>query len=566
MQKKRVDTRFQLPTARSISALLNDVSLAVNRHQIALMGRRKHRVYHVRKVFPLQPPAYSLPASTFAPHLTCPTPANHDDSIKPSTSLNLVSLARKSTGTPLGDRRLKGTGQRRNLQRIVTLLASVNWGVTLLGYLVLKSLHGDLHVDPAVVDGLKGTAWCLSMLQTTLVVYYWKYCLLSLEVLREVTQPQASPQPTLLHSPLALATCTAECLLHLCVFLPAATFTLELEIFGKDNGLSLDELSFLLVLIRNYHSLRLIYWYLPASTMHTYIIVDLVGVTHSFSFVLRCFLAEHGPPLVLAAYGTMVLIPGLFEYILEHDANASRLGDVWNNFWVVFYTQTTIGYGDGHPVTFFGQVMILVSAIFGYFTLGLLNSISTNRATLSLKECSYYSEMRYSYEKQGHLPEAIVLIQRWWRFMMMRMRKKQQICIILPYFAQLHVYRNTLVSCMRVKDSRFERQISAFESAVKPHLRSLQEYLSPIRDNRALIIDMHRSMYNFKSQCIALQKRTQKYSLSLTPTPQTPASAVAFATRAKSNKGRAKAKKAAFQNLISRLVPKPLRTEPMSVE
>jgi hypothetical protein len=118
----------------------------------------------------------------------------------------------------------------------------------------------------------------------------------------------------------------------------------------------------------------------------------------------------------------MVLIPGLFDYMFEHET--SQLASVWNNFWVVFYTQTTIGYGDGHPITFFGQVMILVSAIFGYFTLGLLNSISTNRATLSLKECSYYSEMRYNYEKKGYLPEVIVLIQRWWRFMMMRMRKK----------------------------------------------------------------------------------------------------------------------------------------------
>lgn len=528
------------------------------------MGRRKHRVYHVHKVFPLQQPAPSLPPPTLTPHLTIPTPANHDDSIKPWTSQNLASFAGRSTRTPLGDRRLKGARQRKSLQRIVALLASLNWGVTLLGYLVLKALHGSLLLPPAVVDGLKGTAGCLSVLQTTLVVFYWKYCLLSLEVLREVTQPIASPQPTLLRSPQALAACAAECLLHLCVFVPAATFTLELEIFGKDNGLSLDELCYLLVLIRNYHSLRLIYWYLPASTMHTYIIVDLVGVTHSFSFVLRYILAEYGLPLVLAAYGAMVLIPGMFEYMFEHET--SHLASVWDNFWVVFYTQTTIGYGDVHPITFFGQVMILVSAIFGYFTLGLLNSISTNRATLSLKECSYYSEMRYNYEKKGYLPEVIVLIQRWWRFMMMRMRKKQQTCIILPYFAQLHVYRNALVSCMRVKDTRFERQISAFESAVKPHLRSLQEYLSPIRDNRALIIDVHRSMYNVKAQCVALQKLTQKYSqCSLDPTPRTPASAVSvsFATRAKSNKGRAKANKTAFQNLMSRLVQKPPRAEPI---
>ena len=537
------------------------------------MGRRKHRVYRPSKVFPLPPPTFSVPPSTPVSILPTTPPNPVESTKKPVTSGNLVSSSMKNLDFPLKDRRLKGTRLRKDLQKIVALLASLNWGATLLGYLILTVLHGDFWLHPALVDGLKGTIGCLSVLQTTLVVYYWKAYLVYLEVLREVTQPEASPLATLLHSPRALAGCAAECLLHFCVLVPAVTFTLEVDIFGKKNGLKVDDLCYLLIVIRNYHSLRLIYWYLPISTMHTNIIADLVGVSPRISFVLRCFLAEYGLPLVLAVYGAMILIPGLFEYMFEHETNAS-LGGIWDNFWVVFYTQTTIGYGDDYPVTFYGQIMILVSALFGYFTLGLLNSISSNRATLSLKECTYYSEMRYRHEKKSYLPEATVLIQRWWRFMMMRMRKKQQNCIIFPYFAQLHVYRNAVVSCMRVKDTRFERQITAFGNTVLPHLRSLQVYFSPIRDNRALIIDIYRSAYNAKSQCASLEKLTRKYSQYwLEQSPRTPTSTarVSFDTfrrtgGAKSNKDRAVANKTAFQKLVSRLVRKPFNTEPTAQE
>ena len=116
-------------------------------------------------------------------------------------------------------------------------------------------------------------------------------------------------------------------------------------------------------------------------------------------------------------------------------------------------------YGESSPIAFLGQLVILVSVLFGYFTLGLLTSISSNQ---TLHECTYDSETRYKQVKLKHKLVATLLMQRWWRLMAMRMRKEVKIGLILGYFTQLQVYKHTLVSCQRVKDTRFERSFRTY--------------------------------------------------------------------------------------------------------
>jgi len=439
----------------------------------------------------------------------------------------------------------------------------LNWAVTALGYTTLEIMHGYLHTSSAILNGIKGCAGVLSVLQAGLVVGYWSRKLAYLEIMRRVMRPKASALPSLLHSPKDLTICVAESVIHLFVFIPETNFSSDFSIFDTDNGFSLDELSYVVILMRNYHTLRLMYWLSAFSSLHTATITHIVRSTYDIAFILRCFLVEYGLPLVLMAYGVIVLIPGVFVYMFEHEINTNQLGVIWNNFWVVFYTQTTIGYGEGPPQTFFGQLMIFVAAGVGYFNLGFINSISRGRAALSLREWTCYSELRYAKEKKRHSLEAVVLLQRWWRLMALRMRKTQSAEVIFAYFAQLHTYKNVLVACERVKDNRFERQIAAFGSSVRPRIRSLQEYLSPVVEDRSLLLDVYRSAYNTKMQCISLRKLTQKHALyALTRASKTTSSrrsSLAFETirrPGKSNHSQVIAKKTALQNLKMRIAEK----------
>ena len=530
------------------------------------MGRLRPRPYNIHPLHP-RPPASSAAQHSSLPSTT-PHPSRTHNSF-PLKTINLLSSlqADKGLSAVSGDRRKKTKRLAGSIQRLAGVNAVLTWVVTVLGYFVLTVQSEGISAFPLLREGLKAVIGCASVVQAVLVVYYWKGCLAYSEVLRAALHPCRTPISALLASPESLTYCLLECVFHLFLFLPATDYSAAFSLFGISTSLSLDEVCYLTILLRNYHSVRLLYWLSSFSTLRVSVFSEVASVRKMGLFVLRCCLVEYGLPLILGVYAVMVLIPGLVEFTLEHKAEGSHLDAVENDVWVVVNTQTTVGYGESHPVTFLGQLAILVSALFGYFTLGLLTSISGNETALSLRECTYYSEIRYRRAKIESKVVAAVLVQRWWRLMAMRLRKVLKVGIIVGYFTQLRVYRSTLVSCQRVKDTRFERQIAAFDHTFQPQLRSLQEYLSPVADYRALIIEVYRSAYSIKAQCQSLRKLTHR--LVLPPSfsylsahesesgERTPHSLTGTGRRAKSRSGqdRAKAKNVAFQKVRSRLVP-----------
>jgi len=49
-----------------------------------------------------------------------------------------------------------------------------------------------------------------------------------------------------------------------------------------------------------------------------------------------------------------------------------KFSNVYNSYWLVVETITTIGYGDIYPTTYFGRVLAIIACIFGTFVLTLL--------------------------------------------------------------------------------------------------------------------------------------------------------------------------------------------------
>lgn len=533
------------------------------------MGRhtykRKHRPF-VKQ--PTQGRDVSSPSSV-TPTSCLRRPSNK---ILPSGSVNYsTSLYQYLTNNVSQlhiDRRKKLRRIKKGIQKVVALCVVFSWIATIIGYFIVREEEASFAAT-YWREAMKGFVGLLSIIQTTLIVHYWKVYLVYLEALRGALHPRWTPVPELKKSPRALAKCTFECGLHLFVFLPDTSLQFCLRIFGTTSDLSLDELCYASLLLRNYHSVRLFFWLSDFSDLRTAFLTEIESIG-SYGFVLRCFLTQYGLTLILVVYILMIVVPGLILYIFEHKLDSAPLNDIWNNFWVVSYTQFTIGYGEIHPETFLGQVFIIVSSIFGYFTLGLLNSISGNSMSLSLTQCTMYSELLYAKHKQSYSFQACVLIQRWWRLMLKRKSKTKNGVIIMTFYSQLQTYRSTLVDCQRVKDTRFERQISAFEASTQRQVRPLNEYLQPVLDAQALVQDVFRNEYRIKVQCkeiraIASKLNTSRDKLThvLIPMLMDDHASVRTGSTIKSLKslkhgktgqGRAKAKHMAFQNVIGRLV------------
>ena len=56
---------------------------------------------------------------------------------------------------------------------------------------------------------------------------------------------------------------------------------------------------------------------------------------------------------------------------------------VWNSFWVVILTMTTVGYGDIYPTTHLGRFVTVIACFIGAVVLTLLVNAMTN--TLDMK-------------------------------------------------------------------------------------------------------------------------------------------------------------------------------------
>ena len=68
---------------------------------------------------------------------------------------------------------------------------------------------------------------------------------------------------------------------------------------------------------------------------------------------------------------------------------------LWNSFWCVIVTMTTIGYGDIYPQTHLGRLVIIVSCIWGVFILSLFVVALNNTITLSKEESKAFEQITH---------------------------------------------------------------------------------------------------------------------------------------------------------------------------
>lgn len=375
--------------------------------------------------------------------------------------------------------------RRKRLKYLKTTLLRVvalNTGLSLLA-----AVTGCLALllDQDEEAQLKGTVvtcvlLLLSALQTALVVYYWDVSVKYSQILRRSMVVDGEYKGKLIESPKEFMNCLIECCFHLIMPLPSVKMIFHYTIFGKASNLSLNVVLYLAVLARNCHIVRLLYWSSRLSDCRSHIFAHLVRVNSYKGFCFRSYLAMFSVKFVAVIIGVTIVISGVFKYVVDPEAFDSSQVHLWNDFWVVAYTQLTIGYGERAPGTFLSQVLVVVSCLVGIFMLGLFNAISSGTLMLSLTECNLYSELLYSKHKRAYSSTATILIQRWWRLMFKRKYRLIRAGTIVSFYSYLLTYRRILVRCHRVKDTRFERQIEAFEKSTHKAIYHLNEYLRPV--------------------------------------------------------------------------------------
>jgi hypothetical protein len=91
----------------------------------------------------------------------------------------------------------------------------------------------------------------------------------------------------------------------------------------------------------------------------------------------------------------LTLIFGFCIFVVERSANPG-LSNLWNCYWFVFVTLSTIGYGDYVPVTTTGRVLVIIMSIVMLFVMVLFGGVVVNllSPTREQKYIQRYLEQR----------------------------------------------------------------------------------------------------------------------------------------------------------------------------
>jgi voltage-gated potassium channel len=101
---------------------------------------------------------------------------------------------------------------------------------------------------------------------------------------------------------------------------------------------------------------------------------------------LRRKLTRQILPFLLVITLVVILFGSLVTFLFERGSNP-KIKNYWQSLWLSFITMTTVGYGDTFPITIGGQIVGIISMVFGIGFLGLFTAtIATVLVERMMKE------------------------------------------------------------------------------------------------------------------------------------------------------------------------------------
>ena len=267
----------------------------------------------------------------------------------------------------------------------------------------------DLNITRIIICALAG-------MQISLVVLYY-YNKLRIQIsYRKVSQNSLIYQDLSTRKSLII-----EILICMMVIPPYLEFTVKFPQISTVETLDLDEILMPLIFLRLYHLAVLYYEFSYYNSLKGRFYCDLVSVIDPLSFSMRSLLKRHPILSSILLFTLSTLILGILLNIYERSLVGSPFVYIWNAFWIISYTQSTIGYGDIVPLTHLGRACVVLCTFVGVFLYSYIILIVRNKTELTNTELKLYSEVKYMAKGIKILRgQSIVLIQSWWRLIMKR--------------------------------------------------------------------------------------------------------------------------------------------------
>lgn len=322
---------------------------------------------------------------------------------------------------------------RLELQWITGFLAGISLATSIGSYWTL-----DLET-PSVTAVL-----CMcSLVQMLLILSYWalegKAALLTSRAVGAVGRKRTSRRRIL---------CGLECLLHLLIPIPRDFLVA---------GIQANYIAYLILLSRNYHFLRFLFWISPFSSLRAYMFGSFLKID--------CLVSQHYLRKWSAVCAGIAILSLWLLLIATLGQEAANTG-----------LKALVRLGEGHssPSNPSEQGAILVCACIGLYPLALVITAVRQATALTGKEAQLSAQLYPPQTRPELRIRAAQLLQAWWRLVRMRHRHCFDLWTVFTWY-------RTLLEFLRLKPHPSARIGYSFYSHFAAVERELEAKIKRVR-------------------------------------------------------------------------------------
>jgi len=160
---------------------------------------------------------------------------------------------------------------------------------------------------------------------------------------------------------------------------------------------------------------------------------------------------------------------------------------VWNSFWVVILTMTTIGYGDIVPKTHLGRITCIVGCIWGVFILSLFVVALTNTTEFTPKEEQVYETIvmeravrRQLKKDAGQIIKEFIILTFLRRKQLEQKRRTRLLMGLIAKSGRFKIKRLNHQKCKQTEEDNDEL-LSQMQNQIDDSLKELKTGLDSMR-------------------------------------------------------------------------------------
>jgi hypothetical protein len=174
---------------------------------------------------------------------------------------------------------------------------------------------------------------------------------------------------------------------------PGLDLTFEIEEQGATITYSLDEMLLLFQFCRVYLWFRIFAHFSFWTTYKAAKFCDNYSAKANSFFAIKAYMKSQPYMIVFFLLSSSVMVFGLMFRIVERPYPSDDFEPIWNGWWLIMVTMTTIGYGEIYPVTSLGRLIAAIACIWGIFLISSFVVALTNKVEIAGDEITIYNKL-----------------------------------------------------------------------------------------------------------------------------------------------------------------------------